>query len=314
MKKWLARHLICPQCLPNEYFLELIIKTQNNTDIISGELGCPVCGQEYAIDNGLAMMLPKETKKRLSDDSGYNSKEMVSSYLWSHFCDLFKDPDATKAYKIWSSSFKNAGGIALDIGCSVGRLSFEMSRTHDRVIGIDTSQSFIQKARQLLNRKRLDFDLIIEGRITQKRFIEFNNGWQYERIEFLVADAMALPFCKHFFSTIASINILEKVPDPLQHFIEINRVMAKTKAMFVFSDPFSWDKSVSSPDSWLSGKTQGKYKGRGIDNIAKIISGLDQIIDPPMTVIEQQDVPWTIRKTQNLWEYINSQMIIGIRP
>lgn len=314
MKKWLTQHLICPQCLPNEYSLELNINTQKAADIISGELGCSVCGQEYAIDNGIALVLPKETKKLVSDDSGYNSKEMVSSYLWSHFCDLLNDPDATKAYKIWSSSFKDADGIALDIGCSVGRLSFEMSQTHDRIIGIDTSQSFIQKARQLLNQKRLDFHLIIEGQMTEKRSIEFNNGWQYDRIEFLVADAMALPFCKHFFSTIASINILEKVPDPLKHFIEINRVMAKTKAMFVFSDPFSWDKSVSSPDSWLSGKMQGKYKGRGIDNIKKIISGLDQIIDPPMTIIDQQDVPWKIRKTQNLWEYINSQMIIGTRP
>ncbi|MFH2093493.1 MAG: methyltransferase domain-containing protein [Pseudomonadota bacterium] len=313
MKTWLAQHLICPQCLPNENSLELTIEQQTTDDILNGELCCPVCEQTYAIKDGVAMVLPKESITLLSDDSGYNSKGMISSYLWSHFCDLLHDPDATQAYKVWSSSFKTAKGIGLDIGCSVGRLTFEMSPTHDQVIGIDTSRSFIQKARQLLNRKRLDFELIIEGQITENRSIEFNNGWQYDRIEFLVADAMALPFPNHFFSTIASINILEKVPDPLKHFTEINRVMTREKAMFIFSDPFSWDESVSSPDSWLSGTPQGKYQGRGIDTIKRIITGLDQIMDPPMTVTDQQDVAWKIRKTQNLWEYINSQMIIGTR-
>ncbi len=313
MKKWLTHHLICPQCLPDERSLAIQIEKQEGDDILKGEMSCPGCSRTYAIESGIAVVLPEETMKIMSEDTGYNSKNMLSSYLWSHYCDLLNDPDATRAYETWSSCLRDAGGTALDIGCSVGRLSFEMSLTHDRVIGIDTSISFIRKARQLLTEQKLDFDLIIEGWITENRAIEFNNGWQYGNVEFIVADAMALPFAASFFSTIASINILEKVPDPLKHFTEINRVMKEEDALFVFSDPFSWDESVSSPQSWLSGKQDGKFKGRGVENIKNIMAGMDRIMDPPMTILDQQDVAWKIRKTQNLWEYINSQMIVSKR-
>lgn len=313
MKKWLAGKVICPQCLPQELSLELTITRESSEDIISGKLTCSACRQIYTIDEGIAVIVPEETLSVVNDKSGYNSGSMLSSYLWSHFCDLLNDPDATSAYEIWSSYFRDSTGPALDIGCSVGRLSFEMSQTHDMVIGIDTSKAFIQKARELLTQHKLEFDLIIEGHITENKSFEFNNGWQFERVEFLVADAMALPFPRHFFSTVASINILEKVPDPLKHFIEINRIIQPTDSTLVFSDPFSWDPSVSNPESWLSGRNSGRYKGRGIDNIKKIFQGMDKIIDPPMKVIEEKDVAWKIRKTQNLWEYINSQLIIGRR-
>lgn len=313
MKLWLPNLLICPECLPEELSLDIQIQNQDQNDIISATLGCNECGTEYPVKNGVALILPVSARGILNEDTGYNSNSMVSSYLWSHFCDLLNDPDATEAYHIWSSSFRDGSGTALDIGCSVGRLAFEMSLTHNQVVGIDTSKAFIQKARELMREKRLDFDLIIEGNITESKTIEFNNGWQYDKTEFIVADAMALPFRQNSFNTIASINILEKVPNPMTHFSEVNRLMNKENAMFVFSDPFSWDESVSSPETWISGKNDGKYAGRGIDNLEKILTGFEKIIDPPMSVIEKKDVAWKIRKTQNLWEYITSQMIIGSR-
>lgn len=313
MKKWLARKLICPQCLPQELALALEIKDQTQDDILSGKLTCPACKQIYPIADGVAIVVPEKTLPIVTDDSGYNSESMLSSYLWSHFCDLLNDPDATDAYQTWSAYFKDSTGPALDIGCSVGRLSFEMSQTHDMVIGIDTSKAFIQKARELLTRQKIEFDLIIEGNITENRSFEFNNGWNFDAVEFLIADAMALPFAAQTFSTVGSINILEKVPDPLRHFTEINRVMEKQNSTLVFSDPFSWDASVSSPNSWLSGRNSGKYKGRGTQNIKKLLTGMDQIINPPMDILDEKDVAWKIRKTQNLWEYINSQLIIGKR-
>ena len=313
MKQWLTQYLVCPQCLPEELSLELSADRQEDEEILAGSLSCKACGSSYPIEDGLAVVLPEESRGILSVESGYNSKNMLSSYLWSHFCDTFDDPDATGAYARWSECFKGGSGMALDIGSSVGRLSFEMSQTHDRVIGIDTSPVFIRAARNLLMNKRLEFDMVIEGEITQKRAIEFHNGWQYDRVEFLVADAMALPFKNALFSTVASINILEKVPDPMKHFIEINRMMAASCARFVFSDPFSWDESVSLPDTWLSGRTEGKYKGFGIDNITRIMRGDGGIIDPPLTIADKKDVAWKIRKTRNLWEHITSQMILGTR-
>lgn len=307
--------LVCPECLGHEISLDLDIKEEVEDDILEGELSCPACKRKYPIHKGVAVILPDKTMPVISDPSGYNSRQMLSSYLWSHFCDLLKDPEATEAYRVWSSFFRTSDGPALDIGCAVGRLSFELSQTHSRVIGIDTSIAFIEKARELMHKKELEFDLIIEGLITEKRSCNFNDGWNFDRVDFIVADALALPFPGNSFSTVTSINVLEKVSIPLRHLTDINRVLSKNKSTFIFSDPFSWDESVSSPEQWLGGviSSNGDGKRRGIDNVIRYMEGKDDIFNPPMVITEKGSVAWKIRKTENLWEHITSQFIVGTR-
>ncbi|MCD6184418.1 MAG: methyltransferase domain-containing protein [Deltaproteobacteria bacterium] len=315
MKKWLKEKLICPECLASEIPLELNVKEEVEDDVMEGELSCSACNRRYPIHNGVAVILPDKTMPVISDASGYNSKNMLSSYLWSHFADIFKDPEATEAYRVWSSFFRKTEGYALDIGCSVGRLSFELSKTHSNVVGIDTSIAFIEKARELLRNKKLKFDMIMEGLITEKRSCEFNDDWNFDRVEFIVADALAIPFPGNFFSTVTSINILEKVSSPIRHLMDINRVLSETESMFVFSDPFSWDETVSPPEHWLGGVTSGNGSGkhRGIDTVIRYLWGKKEIFNPPMEITNKGNVSWKIRKTENLWEYINSQFVVGMR-
>jgi SAM-dependent methyltransferase len=313
MKKWLQEKLVCPECIAKEIPLDLEIKEEQNEDVLEGELRCPGCGSCYTINQGVAVVLPKRSMSVLSDKMGYNSRIMLSSYLWSHYSEFFNGPNATDAYKVWSSHFRGTNGAALDIGCSVGRLSFELGKTHSQVIGIDTSISFIRKARELLTKKRLQFDLVVEGHITEERSCDFDSSWQYDGVDFIVADALALPFPKSLFSTVASINVLEKVPNPIQHLRDVNKVLREENAMFVFSDPFSWDETVLDPELWLSGRNTGKYKGRGIDNISRLFSGKEGVFNPPLEIREKGDVFWKIRKTENLSEHIRSQFIIGER-
>ncbi|MFC1895098.1 methyltransferase domain-containing protein [Thermodesulfobacteriota bacterium] len=313
MKKWLTENLICPECLAKEIPLDLDIAKVHEDDVMEGELSCPTCKRCYPIQKGVAVILPDKTLPVISDASGYNSRNMLSSYLWSHYCDIFEDPDATDAYRTWSSFFGETTGYALDIGCSVGRLSFEMSKTHSRVIGIDTSISFIENARELLREKRLDFELIMEGFITEKRSCDFDDNWNFNRVDFIVADALALPFPNSLFSTVTSINILEKVSLPIQHLKDIDRVLRKEKSLCVFSDPFSWDETVSSPEHWLGGVQNGHKNYRGIDNVVDYFRGKDEVFNPPLEITNKGSVPWKIRKTENLWEHINSQFVVGAR-
>ncbi len=313
MKKWLNENLLCPECIPEEISLDLDIHEEEDEDVIEGRLVCSDCGRTYPIQKGIAFILPEKSQSVLSNGTGYNSRGMLSAYLWSHFCDFFNDPDATDAYKIWSAYFKGSNGYALDIGCAVGRLSFEMSKTYSYVIGIDTSKAFIGKARELMVKRRLDFDLIIEGHITERRSCDLEDQWNYDNMEFIVADALALPFPKSLFSAVSSVNILEKVPDPLLHLAEADRVLRKKDSMFLFSDPFSWDESFMDSELWLGGKPDGQYGGRGMGNIQRILSDGDGVFDPPLEIIEKKDIAWKIRKTANLWEYINSQSVVATR-
>ena len=315
MKTWVKKYLICPECRDEEIPLGLDIEEEIESDVVKGTLLCHSCKRQFPIQNGVAVILPDKTLPVISDPSGYNSTNMLSSYLWSHFCDILKEPEATDAYRIWSSFFRKTKGVALDIGCAVGRLSFELTKTHSQVVGIDTSMAFIEKARELMQNRRIEFDLIVEGHITEKRTCDFANGWNFDQVDFIVADALALPFAKNTFKTVTSINILEKVSRPLRHLMDINRVLNKSKSTFVFSDPFSWDESVSAPQHWLGGvvSKNGDGNRRGIDNVIRYMWGKDDIFNPPLEIIEKGSVAWKIRKTENLWEHITSQFAVGVR-
>jgi SAM-dependent methyltransferase/uncharacterized protein YbaR (Trm112 family) len=317
MKKWLIGELICPECLNkdvnNEVPLTVDIQRETHEEIIEGRLNCPGCGRQYDINEGIAVVVPEKTLPITRNRAGYGSFSMRSSYLWSHYSEFFNGPDATDAYKKWAAAFKPREGWALDIGCAVGRLTFELTKTHDRAVGIDTSLSFVQVARKLMTQRRLEFDLIMEGRITERRSSNLDPDFGFESAEFIVADAMALPFRSDRFATTSSVNILEKVSDPSLHLSEANRVMDKTNARFLFSDPFSWDETVSSPNLWLGGRNDGPFKGFGMENICSMLHDGNGIFSPGFRIQETGRVQWKIRKTQNLWEHITSQFVIAQR-
>jgi len=153
----------------------------------------------------------------------------------------------------------------------------------------------------------------MEGEITEQRSGDLDPEFNYKNAEFIVADAMALPFCSNRFATTSSVNILEKVPDPSIHLTEANRVMNKNDAWFLFSDPFSWDETVSSPELWLGGRNEGPYKGYGMDNLCELLGDASGLFSPGFNIRETGEVLWKIRKTRNLWEHITSQFIIAQR-
>ncbi len=313
MKKWLTEELICPECLAKEVSLTVDIEKETDEEILEGRLNCPECGRHYEINDCVAVVVPEKTLPITKHQAGYGSFSMLQSYLWSHYSEFFNGPDATDAYKKWAAAFSPHNGWALDIGCAVGRLTFEMTKTHDRAIGIDTSLSFIKAARKLTAEKHLEFDLIMEGKITEKRASDLDPDFRYEKAEFIVADAMALPFRSKRFATASSVNILEKVPDPSKHFLEADRVMLEEGARFLISDPFSWDETVSAPELWLGGRNEGPFKGFGIDNVSRMLSEKGDIFSPEFRIKETGKVQWKIRKTRNLWEHITSQFIIAQR-
>jgi SAM-dependent methyltransferase len=314
MKQWVADTLICPKCLMTAVPLTLTIRNERSGDIIEGDLNCPNCGSQYPIQKGVAVVLPHKTRVILDPKNSYNAPEVLSAYLWSHFGDLLNENHATDAYRVWSSHLPSSGGDALDVGCAVGRLSFELGQKHDHVIGLDTSISFIRKAREILNRKQLAFNLITEGFLTEPRNYCFDESWNFETVDFIVADALALPFRPQTFATVTAINLIDKVPHPLKHLEEVNRVLRWQASAFLFSDPFSWDPGVAPPERWLGGNGNRHYNPRGIDTIRQLFSGKYGVFDPPLTISDSGDVLWKIRKTQNLWEHITSQYLIGQRP
>ncbi len=58
---------------------------------------------------------------------------------------------------------------ALDIGCAVGRSTFELAREFEEVVGIDFSSAFIAKCQQLKILGNSEYSLTVEGNIIEKK-------------------------------------------------------------------------------------------------------------------------------------------------
>ena len=258
--------------------------------------------------DGIADLTPGSL--RLEQASGkpmrYETPPLLVAYLWSHYSDLWLDEEANTAYREWARLITPSPGLGLDAGCAVGRFGFELAERRDFVVGLDLSRAFVRAARDLAQKRRLTLELPQEGLLTTERSFNAPESWRCDRVEFIVGDAQALPFPKGLFSAVASLNLLDKVPKPMRHLEELNRVARSPGGQLLVSDPFSWSTEISEVDHWLGGKREGAFAGRGMDNLISCLKGEKGGLPGHWNVEAQGCLWWRIRNHENHFELIRS--------
>ena len=312
MKKHLLGMLICPRCLPQEYPFVLENSTTAADDIESGVLVCAQCGHRFPIIDGIAFLDPFATDNQQRANK-YETDELVSSYLWSHFSDLMHEEQASQAYATWAGLIRDQAGVALDAGGAVGRFTFEMSTRCDFVVGIDSSQAFIRSARQLMRQDTITVPIKDEGMLAREFAISLPTEWRRDRVEFVVANALALPFAAQSIAVFTSLNLVDKVPSPLGHLREMNRVTHHQKAQFLLSDPFSWSSEAAPAAEWLGGTDQGRFAGKGLANIIQLLGDQQGELAPAWSVDKSGSVWWKSRNHSNHYELIRSCFVHASR-
>lgn len=313
MKRMLAPLLICPACLPREQPLELSSVREQDDDIVSADLSCRTCRKRYPVRDGIAVLTPDPEAGPAGGQWKYEEQETIDRYLWSHYSDLMKVPDAGDAYAVWASLLAPQSDLAYDAGCAVGRLTFEMSQRSTLAIGCDLSSAFIRTARRLARERRISFSLQLEGNLRETFTFELPGSWRPDRVEFMVADAQALPFAAGTFQQITSLNLVDRVRYPLAHLFDISRAARSRNAFFLFSDPFSWSTANAPEELWLGGLSSGPYSGRGIDNVRALLEGKQKIISPAWRINAQGRVNWRLRSHCNHFEMIRSEYLTAVR-
>ncbi len=313
MKNEILKMLICPVCLPEEQGLKPHIKKEVENDIIEGILSCSQCGREYPIENGIAFLDPGSPHPTQNAPSKYEEAPTLSSYMWSHYGDILKDENASAAYRDWNNLMRPLPGFAIDAGSAVGRFTFELGQKCDFAIGIDNSLSFIRTARELMLARKKEIQLKLEGHVVRKTTVTLPKAWESGNTEFLVGDAQRLPFKSGAFSSLASLNLVDKVSKPLKHLEEMNRVAKPKRTQFLFSDPFSWSEEVTEPENWLGGTHKGAYSGNGVKNVMALLNGSKNGIRPHWNIEKNGHIWWKIRTHQNHFELIRSCFVKASR-
>jgi SAM-dependent methyltransferase len=295
--------LVCPACLPEETGLRLENPCREGEDLVAGTLVCPVCGAAYCIADGLADLVPPGQGTPPAQ-TRYDQDLLAASYLWGHYADLWEDPEATGAYAAWMEMAGNVSGPALDAGCAVGRFTFELAARTGFAVGVDLSRPFVSLARRVAAEGAMTFEAPWQGLLTTTFSFELPQRLRRGLVEFVRADVLCLPFRKGLFGVVASLNLVDKVPDPRAHLDECQRVCAASATLLV-SDPFSWNPAVAPPESWLGGTPE---TGESAACLAAHLSRR-----PGWNADMAGHVWWVLRETANRFERIRSHGVMARR-
>lgn len=310
MKRFLLPHLICPACLPKERPLGLSAAKERAGDILSGYLSCPKCERRFPIKDGCALLLADPDQ---AHGLRYEDQDTLNRYLWSHYADLNGEEGNGAANAAWAACLADGAQAALDAGCSVGRIVFEMGLRSGFAVGCDLSQNFVRGARKLAAERKLTYSLPLEGNLREMFQVKLPPSWRSDNVEFVVADALRLPFAAETFRQTASLNVLDRISYPLGHLFEMNRIAASRGASFLFASPFSWSSSDIPEELWLGGTVSGPYQGRGADNVRAILEGKGKIVAPPWQIAQSTTISWKLRSHRNHCEIFDSQVLVARR-
>ena len=194
---------------------------------------------------------------------------------------------------------------AFDIGCAIGRSSFELARGFDEVIGVDFSARFIQEAEVLKQNGVLRYTIPTEGELESFHEIKLSNFHlenEAKKVSFWQADACNLkPIFKDFDLILAG-NLIDRLYDP-KKFLDSLVDRLNDGGMLILTSPYTWQEESTPKEKWIGG-----YKRDG-ENVTTL-QGLEEILGNDFTLLETRDVPFVIQETARKHQHTIAQMSV----
>lgn len=243
----------------------------------------------------------------------YETRRLLDEYMTLHFgddADVMPHPDGPRAAvgfpvrcaRLVARSARELDvptGRALDIGCAVGRASFELAREFAEVVGVDLSASFIDAARALQRDGALDYFLREEGDLGQPRRATVDPAIDRARLAFRRADACSLPADLHDFDAVLLANVLCRLPSPRACLARMGgpRGLVRPGGLLVLSSPYTWMEQFTPRDAWLGGLARAGAPVRSSDAIQELLGG-------EFELVRRLDMPLVIREHARKYQYI----------
>ena len=144
---------------------------------------------------------------------------------------------------------------ALDLGCAVGRSTFELARHCVETTGIDLSESFIAAAGLLQRDGRLDYSFTVEGELGQSATAEVPGGIDRERVSFEQGDATFLRDGLGQFDVVLMANLIDRLPCPAKCLEQLPGLVA-AGGQLIIATPCTWLEEYTPKAEWLGGQGQ----------------------------------------------------------
>lgn len=178
---------------------------------------------------------------------------------------------------------------ALDLGCAVGRSSFELAARGAEVIGIDFSAAFIRAANELKQTGRLDYSRSDEASAATMLTAEVPAGIPRDRVRFETGDAMNLRGDLGCFDLVHAANLLCRLPEPERLLARLPELV-RPGGQLVLATPCTWLEEFTPRAHWPATSTRDWL----IDKLSADFD-LDLQIDMPFLIREHaRKFQWSV--------------------
>ncbi|MBP84402.1 MAG: putative 4-mercaptohistidine N1-methyltransferase [Verrucomicrobiales bacterium] len=145
-------------------------------------------------------------------------------------------------------------GRALDIGCAVGRSSFELTKLASEVIGIDFSQSFIDVAEEIRHGKEIVYRRYNEMHQPEPLRVNLPDGVKLDHVSFEQGDAMNLREDLGKFNLVHAANLLCRLTEPQKFLNRLPDLVAEGGTL-VIATPATWMEEYTTRENLPQGAT-----------------------------------------------------------
>ena len=236
----------------------------------------------------------------------YESERLLAEYLLFHYgtAEEILPPGAPGApgdmrealdFAVRTTRHFSAGKVerTLDLGCAVGRSSYELSRDSREVLGIDFSASFIRAA-----------GAMADGPLAYRRLDEAHRGTDLlarlpdrlpeGKVSFETGDAMHLRPDLGDFDRVHAVNLLCRLPEP-KRLLERLPSLVRAGGELVLATPCTWLGEFTPPENWPEGST---------------LEWLEGALRPHFQLLKVAEEPFLIRETARKFQWTRSMVTV----
>lgn len=181
-----------------------------------------------------------------------------------------------------------ANARALDLGCAVGRSTFELARHCSEVIGIDFSHRFIEAAQQLQVSGSMSYERRDEGDFTTPLLARIPEEIDRSRVRFETGDAQALREDLGTFDVVVMANLIDRLNDPAQCLDRLARLV-RPGGQLIVTSPYTWMEDFTPRERWLGGTV---HDGKRVTTHEGLVAHLGQYF----ILAQTKNLPFLIRE------------------
>ncbi len=241
------------------------------------------------------------------NDFDYESDTQISQYSEFHYGDEYYGVSnfAKASAQFCINAMQGRKHTkALDLGCAVGRSTFELATHFDHVDGIDFSARFIKTAFDMQERGEIRYHLIEEGELTSfkaRKLSALGLDQTKDKVTFAQGDACNLKPQFTGYDLIFMGNLIDRVYSPRKVLSDMAMRLNKGGLLIVAS-PFTWLEEYTERSEWLGG-----YKDENGETLSSTQALEDALGNGFKRVGEPTEIPFVIRETKRKYQHTLSE-------